>query len=223
MRRWGILSDCFSLAKHIAVIALLWLPVMSRAQETPAPSPTPNPLDAVAAIVQETTGKPVRRYSMVDFGREQVEGNISVIVREAESENMLASVRPKLPRGFVAFIGTTQWLGTDSPAGIELVVAPGRDQFDIVRAARTDAVNYDMGTEDIVRHLKALSRYASIDILKAETDSVEFAITKMPKYLPAFSRELYEFCPDIVEQGVGTVEALQAEIEKTKRVRLWWD
>ncbi|MFD1436224.1 DUF4253 domain-containing protein [Kroppenstedtia eburnea] len=42
--------------------------------------------------------------------------------------------------------------------------------------------------------------------------------------LPALCCErLYELCPDIVNQGVGSMEALIEFVEITGRVWLWWD
>ena len=39
----------------------------------------------------------------------------------------------------------------------------------------------------------------------------------------AFAQEVYEFCPDIVDQGVGDVGALAEILDDTRRVYLWWD
>jgi hypothetical protein len=35
--------------------------------------------------------------------------------------------------------------------------------------------------------------------------------------------DMYEFCPDIVEHGTGSMEGLATEIGRTRRVWLWWD
>jgi hypothetical protein len=39
----------------------------------------------------------------------------------------------------------------------------------------------------------------------------------------AFAREVYAFCPDVVDQGTGAVEALAAEMSRTNTLYLWWD
>jgi hypothetical protein len=38
-----------------------------------------------------------------------------------------------------------------------------------------------------------------------------------------FAKEVYQFCPDVVDQGTETVEALASERKRTNRVYLWWD
>ena len=45
----------------------------------------------------------------------------------------------------------------------------------------------------------------------------------MPEDLAAFADEVYDFCPDIVEQGCDSVEALAEAIAETSTVFLWWD
>ena len=41
--------------------------------------------------------------------------------------------------------------------------------------------------------------------------------------LHALALQLYGFCPDIVEQGVGSVDKLQDSLRQTHTVYLWWE
>ncbi len=59
--------------------------------------------------------------------------------------------------------------------------------------------------------------------MHAETDTVEFNLDRDPPDLAAFAADLYRFCPDIVDQGVGSVEELAVSIKITGAVELWWD
>ncbi len=61
-----------------------------------------------------------------------------------------------------------------------------------------------------------------IDIVRAETDTVVFGLVNVPRDLAAFAEDLYKFCPDIVDQGAGSIEALQENVAGG-RVLLWWD
>ena len=38
-----------------------------------------------------------------------------------------------------------------------------------------------------------------------------------------FAKEVYTFCPDVVDQGVGSIEALEEAIKEMHGVWLWWD
>jgi hypothetical protein len=103
------------------------------------------------------------------------------------------------------------------------VVAGANNQFDILRIAASDAVNYGKDTEDLVRILRSWDERFGIDIYAAQSDTIQLKLKSVPKDMKAFANEVYEFCPDIVDQGVGDVEKLAAEIAATKTVFLWWD
>jgi hypothetical protein len=181
-------------------------------------------LDAAAKRLSEISGSPIRNYSTRDFGRDRNPNARSVVVPKARARQVLQHVRGELGPKLVAFIGTTQWLGNEQHAdGEEIVVANGNSQFEILRVAQSDAVNYDMLTEDLIKKLTEYDRNYGIDIFHAETDTIEFRFLKLPADLRAFCEDLYEFCPDIVDQGVGTVEALETEIRRSREVFLWWD
>ena len=180
-------------------------------------------LDEAAARLGELSKKPVRPYSTVDFGRERNDAGRSVVVPEKKAAAILAELRKELGPGLVAFIGCTRSLAKNPPKGSEIVVAPGESQFDILRVAQSDAINYGMETEDVVRKLQEYDAAYGIDIVHAEVDVVEFALKTLPPDLAAFCEDLYEFCPDIVEQGAGSVEELAESIEATGTVYLWWD
>jgi len=136
---------------------------------------------------------------------------------------MLAALRKELPAGLVAFVGTTHSLAKPAAPGVELVIGRGSGPIDILHIAQTDAVNYGMTNEDLKRRLAHWQKAYGIDIWQAESDTIQLRFTRMPSNLPSFAKEVYEFCPDIVDQGVGTEEALVQEIQKRKGLQLWWD
>jgi hypothetical protein len=149
---------------------------------------------------------------------------LSVVVPTTEARSLVFALRTQLRSGFVAFVGTTQWLGDERHEGkAEVVLARGESQFDILRLARTDACNYDMGTEDLTKKLQAWHHSYGIDVFHAETDTVEFTLENTPADLQAFANEVYEFCPDIVDQGMGSVDVLKQAIETSHHIYLWWD
>ena len=103
------------------------------------------------------------------------------------------------------------------------MVGKGGSQFDILRLARADACNYDLDTEDIIGKLRAWHESCGIDIFHAETDTIELSLLKPPADVQAFAEDVYEFCPDIVDQGVRSVDALVKAIRDFGQVYLCWD
>lgn len=177
----------------------------------------------IISAFRQLSGETVRKYSTFDFGRSKDLQCLSVVVSESRSEGLLHKVRERLPDDWIAFIGTDRWLGDEQHEGVEVVVGPGKDQFDALRLARSDAANYDMGTEALVKQLKSYDRLCGIDIVRATTDTVEIVLERLPGNLQGFAEDVAEFCPDIVEQGVGTKERLAASIRNSKRIVFWWD
>ncbi|ERI08977.1 DUF4253 domain-containing protein [Aneurinibacillus aneurinilyticus] len=184
-------------------------------------------MNLVEAVKQLETlaNQPIRSYSTVDFGRGKKEGTYSVLVNSIDAYDIITSLRSKLEKGLIVFIGTTNFLANNAPEDevVEVVLAEGESQFDILRIAETDACNYDMMTEELIKKLQEYDRAFGIDITQAETDTVRFFLKNEPEDWTWFCNDLYDFCPDIVDQGCGSLEVLEEEIKKRKAVSLWWD
>jgi hypothetical protein len=194
----------------------------NRSQGDDKPS-TLHSLDEAGSYLAKVTGKPLRLFSTRDFGREKFSGARSVLVDESETEPLLGEIRSRLGPGLIAFIGTRTSHAQPRPTGVELVIGSGTNQFDILRIAASDAVNFGKGTADLVKQIQAWDAAYGVDIFQAETDTIQLRLTKIPAELIKFAGEVYAFCPDIVDQGVGSVDDLAEEIRATGKLLLWWD
>lgn len=176
-----------------------------------------------ARLIQTLTKAEVRSHFTTDFGREHDMSGVSVIVPADKAKALVLKLREVLPHRMLAFVGTHQWLGKEKFQGVEVVVAIGDSQFDILRLVRTNGTNYDLDTEDIIVKLMQYDSADGIRIFHAETDVVAFDLLRTPDDMMAFANDVYAFCPDIVDQGVGDVEKLAEAIEAEGTVYLWWD
>jgi hypothetical protein len=182
-----------------------------------------SPLDAATRTLEQVTSQTARPFSTRDFGREQYPQARSVLVPERDAEKLLRELRSRLANGIMAFVGVTNSHADPAPEGVELVVAQGSSQFDILRVAASDGINHGLETEDLVRELQAWDEEFGIDIWQAESDTIQVRLKALPKDMKGFAERVYRFCPDVVDQGTGNVRALQNEIQRTKAVFLWWD
>lgn len=180
-------------------------------------------IDTAAQRLAEITQKPVNDFSTYDFGRERDFRTKSVIVEYSLARSILLEIRSEITPGIIAFIGTTRNYASNEQGKAEIVVAQAKSQFDILRLARCDAANYGLSTEDIIEKLQDYDRNYGIDIFQAETDVVNFTLKNIPQDLTAFCEDVYDFCPDIVDQGVGSIAELEETIETMGEVFLWWD
>lgn len=105
----------------------------------------------------------------------------------------------------------------------KIAVIKGTDELDIVRYRKTDGINYNLENADIVEKLESWKSKNDFNILACDRDWLQFEFKTFPVNLDAFAKEAYEFCPDIVDQGVGNIENLKSAIKEMNGLYLWWD
>jgi hypothetical protein len=128
-----------------------------------------------------------------------------------------------------------------------------KDQFEIIRKAETGAPNFDMDTDAIIARLQQWQALCKFRVTGAGHDTIDIKFDTLPADMAAFAKDVYDFCPDLVDQGTGCVaemieemdevppamqkliegidfededygiEILKREIEQKKDLKLWWD
>ncbi|MEW8390464.1 MAG: DUF4253 domain-containing protein [Candidatus Thiodiazotropha sp.] len=180
-------------------------------------------LQELSKILATEIQSPVRQFSTRDYGREKYLEAVSVLVPEHTAKNDLLRIRKILPEGAHAFVGTTRNLSKQGAEGVELVVFASDNHLDILRVAQTDGVNFGLTTESIVSKLESWNKEYGVDIWQAETDTIQLTLNILPADLEAFQKEVYAFCPDIVDQGSGNINDIGNYLKQGKAVYLWWD
>lgn len=179
--------------------------------------------DTARSLFLTHTAAPVRDFFSIQMGYERSPRGLSVVVEWVEAQPLLAAVRGSLPAGLVAFIGMhiEKYTRTfDGVAGFEVVLAPGEDQFEILRlGCSAERIEGD-GLVDVFKGFHA--RYG-VDITRVQTDTVEFNLLTIPQDPERLAAELYDLCPDIVDQGTRTLERLVETLAASLQVTLWWD
>lgn len=137
---------------------------------------------------------------------------------EEEANNLVKKLKPKFKsNGYLVFV----YEGEDHKKNIAAI--KGTDELDILRYRRTDGINHDLENEDIVNKISEWKSKYGLIVLGCNRDWLEVEFDKLPTDMDAFANEVYNFCPDAVEQGVGTIDNLKQMIITTKGVWLWWD
>jgi hypothetical protein len=77
--------------------------------------------------------------------------------------------------------------------------------------------------EDIVNWLEDLEKEQPFRLTGAAFDWCEGEFLKPIKNSRQLAKKMYEFCPDIVGQGVGSVAGLAKELNKSQKFYFWWD
>ncbi|TRX60592.1 DUF4253 domain-containing protein [Fulvivirga sp. M361] len=97
------------------------------------------------------------------------------------------------------------------------------DKFDVLRFEGTNGINYDIYVEDIIHKLKNWDDKYGLEFTGTGFDFFQANYRRLPENIQEHAEELYSFCPDIVDQGVGSISALKQEIERSNELYLWWD
>jgi len=97
------------------------------------------------------------------------------------------------------------------------------DKYQILKQVQTDGINWEIDNDSLLSLVKKFDKKYSLDLVGASDDWCEFKINKEPQNWLTLAKEAYKVCPDIVDQGSGTVEKLAAEMKQTKRLYFWWD
>jgi hypothetical protein len=175
----------------------------------------------VLIMMKQESGGAIHRMVGYDEDNFQIiVDGVYVPVAEDKTDTVLAALRRKLiPMGYLPFvIEMNGSIKTD-----KIGVLKGTDQYEILRIMHTDGSHYDILNEDVIERLKDWEKTAPFTILGADNDWVEIEFKTLPRDLKAFAEEVYDFCPDAVDQGPGSPAELAREIRLTRKLFLWWD
>ncbi|MGB1031905.1 MAG: DUF4253 domain-containing protein [Flavobacteriales bacterium] len=99
----------------------------------------------------------------------------------------------------------------------------GEDDLEILKYCRVDGINHDVDHNDVISKIADWNARYGIDVIGCSRDWLEVIFERLPENIEEFADEVYQFCPDSVDQGVGDIETLQKMIKDTKNLWLWWD
>ena len=165
-------------------------------------------------------GDPLRATR--EDGRIETTGGVAIPMRSTLVPAFLEQVRPAfLERGFYVF-RAEQSFGIDGEPD-RIAILPTGEQLEVVAAVGTSAPNHDISNRDIVAWLRALQTEHPFTLTGAGEDWLAARFAVPPRDAMRLARRIHAFCPDVVEQGVGSVSALADDIVKTRQLYCWWN
>lgn len=146
---------------------------------------------------------------------------VTLDVPQDRAKRAVRELRGETPPGFAVFVSDQNFGIGGTPDRVSVMAA--QTLHDVVAAVGTAGWNYDLGPEAVAKRLREWDTRYGLLLVGAGDDWFEAEFVRRPTDMPGFAREVYDFCPDVVDQGTGTVEALGAEMERENVVYLWWD
>ena len=152
---------------------------------------------------------------------EKVEGGVSFDVPRAKVEAILRLAHTNyLARGFYLFRYDHNFGIGGRPDKVGLL--PTRNKFEVMAAMDTNGDNYDIGTAGVIAWMQELEREQPFVLTGIGFDYMEGFFVEPVTNPDELAKRMYQFCPDIVDQGVGTVSKLANEV-RNGRLYFWWD
>ncbi|HEX7469988.1 MAG TPA: DUF4253 domain-containing protein [Verrucomicrobiae bacterium] len=99
---------------------------------------------------------------------------------------------------------------------------PTANKYDVMAALEVNGAKYSLHTAGIIEWMKKLEQEQPYVLTGIGTDYMEGYFTTPVEDPRGLARRMYKFCPDIVDQGGGTVDKLVNELLKGK-LYFWWD
>ncbi len=122
-------------------------------------------------------------------------------------------------KGYCIYVSETNFGNSKD----EVTILKTNDKYDVLRFEGTNGINYDIFVEDLISKLMVWDQKYNLKIVASGMDFFEAEYTTPPADIMQFAQEVYEFCPDVVDQGTETVEALANEMARSNTLYLWWD
>jgi hypothetical protein len=175
----------------------------------------------VLIMVKEITQERIQRLIGFDEdGFQIIAPGIAVAVPEEKTEHILAELRKKLvPLKYLPFVvEINEGLKID-----KIGIIKGTDQYEILRIMQTAGDEYDITNEEVIDQLKEWEMTSTFEIIGADSDWVEIEFKMLPKDLNAFAEEVYDFSPDTIDEGPGSIDGLIKELIGTRKLFLSWE
>jgi hypothetical protein len=209
--------------RHLFVLVLVAGSAAAGADLSPAESKLVAGLrfDPGLMVQVKAVGTALERLEMEDGdGNLMAYAGVVLLTPPGKSAISLATVRSKLARtGYGAWINDNAFgRGPD-----KIAIMKTRDQYAYLAVAHTDGINWDHTHEEVVAHYRQWAGKYGLELTGAGLDWLSARFSKPPEDWLAFAREVYKFCPDIVDQGTNTVEKLADEMRASNELYLWWD
>lgn len=105
----------------------------------------------------------------------------------------------------------------------DITIVKAKDQYEVIRIMNTEGVNYDVTNDMVIEKIKQWDDLVGLRIIVAQSDRVEASIEKLPEDVEGFTQQVYELCPDVIDQGYGDMEEMIKDYKTNKYFWMWWD
>lgn len=81
-------------------------------------------------------------------------------------------------------------------------------KFDILKEKQTNGYNYDIGPDDIIKKFEEWDKQHGIETSGVDFNAVVAKFNSLPENIEGLAQEVYDLCPDIIDQGFGEMDGM---------------
>lgn len=105
----------------------------------------------------------------------------------------------------------------------DVIIAPISNQLDLIKFVGTEPVNYGLSNQDVIEWFRQKEAEFDFDIIVADVSRIETKLKTNPTSFEKLGKEIYDFCPDVIDQGHEDMNELINYLKSTKHMWFWWD
>lgn len=105
----------------------------------------------------------------------------------------------------------------------DVVIINEPDPFKVISLIGTEGVNYNLSNADVLNQLKAWHEKLGFTFEVIDIVRIHAYMDHLPADMAAFTEEVYAFCPDVIDQGYGSMPDMISDYRQNKYFWLWWD
>ncbi len=209
---------------RVLLVLLITLTACTKAE--PTLSPQENDLvaavkmDRALALKVKSFGTSLERLmAATPDGSEVPADGVVLVTKPKRGRETLTKVREQLAgKPYHAFLQDNAF-----GYGPDKIAVTKTDDYGYLAIVRTDGINYGLDHPKVIERYKQWDGKYGLKLIGAGQDWLEAEFRNPPGDWPAFAKEVYEFCPDVVDQGTGDVSSLARAMKEANTVYLWWD
>jgi hypothetical protein len=84
-----------------------------------------------------------------------------------------------------------------------------------IKQLETNGCNYDVSNEEILDRIQTWHQTIDVEVLEVTEDSITLHFKSLPADTRSFAQEIYEFCPDIIDQHFGCFDEIFEAMEES--------
>jgi ankyrin repeat protein len=124
-------------------------------------------------------------------------------------------------RGRGALLTVDALWNIDEP--IKLRLYPTTNPYAVLAACGTNGANYGISTARVIAWLRQMHKTHPFVLTSCAHDSLAGDFLEPVFDARDLARKMYKFCPDIVDQGTETLQALARSLRRSQCFFFWWD